>query len=99
MDPELLKALLGQQGLTYKEKKKPRRVIVYNYKTGEWAEYSSAYYFINKYKLSNRVVLARLNAGEIKPSGNWYYSYYDPNNIAATQGLITNAAIRRALNY
>lgn len=77
MDPVLMKALLGGQGRYYtKEKRKPRRVIVFNYKTTEWAEYSSAYYFINKHKLSNKVVLGRLNAGLIIPSGNWYYSYF-----------------------
>ena len=56
-------------------KKKSKPVMVYNKKTGKYAVYASAYYFINKYGLSNRVVLARLNKGEIIPSGNWFYCY------------------------
>lgn len=98
-DQEIMRSLLGGVCGNYSLKRKPRRIIAFNYKTGRWHEYASAYYFINKYKLSNKVVLARLKAGDLTPSGNWYYSYYDPNNVAYTQGLITNATIRRAMNY
>ena len=100
MDQVLMKALLGGQGLNYtKERRKPRRVIVFNYKTAEWGEYSSAYYFINKHKLSNKVVLNRLNSGLIIPSGNWYYSYFDPSHKEAARSAISTAAMKRALNY
>lgn len=93
MNPDLFKSLLATNGIDFKEKPKPRPIMVYNKKTGKYATYSTAYYFINKNELSNRVVLGRLNKGEITPSGNWFYTYYDPNNPYEAELRLWNAVM------
>lgn len=89
MDKKLMETVWGMHGLKVpKERAKPKPVMVFNYKTGQFSTYASAAYFYNKYKLSSRIVLPRLKKGEIVPSGYWFYCYYDIDNPIEAQNRL-----------
>lgn len=73
--------------------KKTKPVMVYNKKTGKHAVYSSAYYFINKFGLSNRIVLGRLNKNQVGRSGHWFYCYVDPVDSKITEQRLYQAVM------
>lgn len=89
MDESLLRTLWGNQAVP-KKKPKPKRVMVFNFKTHQFSTYSSASYFYNKYNLSSRIVLPNLKKG-VGRSGHWFYTYYDENNPVEGQNRLQEA--------
>jgi hypothetical protein len=85
LDAKIFEAFFQPTKAEKVPQKKTKPVMVYNKKTGKYAVYASAYYFINKYGLSNRVVLGRLNKDQVGRSGHWFYCYVDPVDSKITE--------------